>query len=970
MMSVVLIATDEPQIRSFLRTALQADTIQDLTVLEVDDSESCFLTCKHLRPNLILLSSGFPDAHLLCENLKADPELRHIRILMIGENEGVIEQFAAADDYVTKPIRETVLLRRTNMLLREQALEEEVGFQREILSQMGDAVVAVDANSNVIYWNPEAERMYGVQADEILGKPLDNAYRIENFGPNQREIAVSIADKDGWREEGVHIRHDGERLEVEVAVRSLRNESKLPFGYITVIRNITERKRIEAALNEEHQFGDVLRDTAAALTRTLDPQGVMQLMLEHLDRVVPHKAANIMMLEGDKARVAFSHGYSSEEEARLSGLSLSIYDFKTYQQMLAADGVCLVADTTDNPIWTDISTLHWVKSYLGVSIRAYDHVIGFLNIDADTANAFAPIHAERLRIFTDQAAIAIENAQLYDAIYRDAVEMRALHRATAFLYGTNLFASENLTDMCEKIVGVVVNEFGKVDCGVLLVDEEDGSLVRVARAGSLPISANDSPYVNGGGLVATAIRTGKLIYVPDLRKDARTADSSSVTLSELVMPLHTPKGVIGALDLQSPRFDAFDEHDVRLLEVFAERAATAIENVKLYNEIRRYAEGLERRVQERTAELNRVKERVEAILNHSSDAILLIRPNGAIQQGNRAFDMMFGYNADEAFGQNVTLLAEPEFREPLEQALTWVVEKNNAERLEIVARRLNGLTFDADVTLSPVISAPQQITSVVCSVRDITRRKRLENDLREALQKEREVNEMKSQFVARASHEFRTPLAVILTSSDLLRSYGNRMTPEQREEKLARLQSEVRNLAMMLDDLLTISKGEELKEFNPELIDLQNLSRQVTHRISDGIGIQHHLVVESHGNCTSIYVDPKLIERIITNLLSNAVKYSPVGSTIQLSVTCDTSKTVLEVRDEGIGIPEDDQRRLFEAFHRAKNVEHISGTGLGLAIVKQAVDLHGGDVTCKSQLGKGTVFTVVLPNLAVKEKSQ
>ena len=152
---------------------------------------------------------------------------------------------------------------------------------------------------------------------------------------------------------------------------------------------------------------------------------------------------------------------------------------------------------------------------------------------------------------------------------------------------------------------------------------------------------------------------------------------------------------------------------------------------------------------------------------------------------------------------------------------------------------MNGLTFDADVTLSPVISAPQQITSIVCSLRDITPRKRLELELREALHKERELNELKSRFIARASHEFRTPLAVILTSSDLLKNYGGRMSAEQRDEKLNRLQKEVRNIAVMLDDLLTISKGEELKEFNPELLDLQKLTREIVGGMSEVMGISH-----------------------------------------------------------------------------------------------------------------------------------
>ena len=116
-----------------------------------------------------------------------------------------------------------------------------------------------------------------------------------------------------------------------------------------------------------------------------------------------------------------------------------------------------------------------------------------------------------------------------------------------------------------------------------------------------------------------------------------TCKAISRQLSELVVPLRTSKGVIGVLDLQSAELNAFDEHDIRMLELFAERAAAALENVRLYTEIRRYTEELEQHVQERTAELNRVKDRVEAILNHSSDAILLIRPNGAIQQTQQRF---------------------------------------------------------------------------------------------------------------------------------------------------------------------------------------------------------------------------------------------------------------------------------------------------------------------------------------------
>lgn len=962
--SVIVIADEDAGLRARLKEELEA---AELTVFEAESSAACLSLCHELRPALVLLSASLDDAADVCATLKETPELKRTRVLMTLSEDDRLDEFmqAEVDDCLMKSLQPALILRRIQNALRQQALEDQVEFQSQILSQMADSVICVDGNGNVIYWNAEAENAYGLSAEEMIGQPLDNAYRIEGFTPETRKTIVSKAAQNVWRGEGVHVKQNGERSQVEVTVRAL----KIPQhgdGHIAVIRNISERKTIETALQEHRQLADALRDTVAALTRTLDPNGVLRLLLEHVGRVVPNKFANILLIEGDKARVGYSRGYSAEAERMLNEQWFAPYEIPTFQEMIATGEACLIPDTAQDARWEQMGKLSWVRSYLGMPIRAYDHVIGFLNLDSDEPNAFLPIHAERLRVFADQAAIAIENAQLYDAIYRDAVEMRTLHKATAFLYATNMFASDNLVDICEQIVHVVVDEFGKVDCGVLLTDEKSGELLRMARAGAL-VHTSHPLQLNGQGLVPASVRTGQTIYAPNVNTDSRYIPNNSSTLSELVVPLRTAKGVIGVLDLQSPELDAFAEHDIRLIEVFAERAAAAIENVKLYNENRRYTGELEQRVHERTSELNRVKERVEAILHHSSDAILLVRPNGAIQQGNRAFETTFGYNPDEAFGTDVGLLAEPTFRTALTQAVQRVAENRTSERLEIVAQRLNGFTFDADVTLSPIISGQNQITSIVCSLRDITARKRLETELRQALHKERELSELKSRFIARASHEFRTPLAVILTSSDLLRNYGARMTEEQRDEKLNRLQKEVRSMAVMLDDLLTISKGEELREFNPELIDLESLTTDVVHEIGDGIGMQHTMAVVCQGNCSNVYADRKLIERIITNLLSNAIKYSPVGSTIEVEAVCEVTRIVLRVKDQGIGIPDDDQSRLFEAFHRARNVDHISGTGLGLAIVKQAVELHGGEVSFTSQLGKGTIFTVILPNLAVKE---
>lgn len=196
------------------------------------------------------------------------------------------------------------------------------------------------------------------------------------------------------------------------------------------------------------------------------------------------------------------------------------------------------------------------------------------------------------------------------------------------------------------------------------------------------------------------------------------------------------------------------------------------------------------------------------------------------------------------------------------------------------------------------------------------------------------------------------------------------MTETQRSEKLDRLQAEIKNLTVLLDDLLTISKAEEVGqlEFQPLPMNLEAMCAELVAEMRDGIGSDHTFEFLVSGNCRQVNADRKLLRRAVLNLLSNAVKYSPPDSKIQLSLTCDDVQIMIVVQDSGMGIPEEDQKRLFEAFHRGHNVEHIAGTGLGLAIVKQSIELHGGEVSFRSQVGIGSAFTLIIPNLELKEE--
>jgi signal transduction histidine kinase len=260
---------------------------------------------------------------------------------------------------------------------------------------------------------------------------------------------------------------------------------------------------------------------------------------------------------------------------------------------------------------------------------------------------------------------------------------------------------------------------------------------------------------------------------------------------------------------------------------------------------------------------------------------------------------------------------------------------------------------------------------------EIAERQRLEEELRNALAKEKELGELKSNIISVVSHEYRTPLTTILSSTELLEQYSHQWHDEKKQRHFQRIQTSVHRLTQLVNDVLLINKAEAGKlEFNPVPLNLVALCRELVEDLQLTAKTQHSISFDCQGSCSSAYLDDRLVRQLLTNLLSNAIKYSPEGGNIQFDLVFEHDSAVIEtsagalvrtsavtfrIRDQGIGIPPEDQAQLFDAFYRSSNVGTISGTGLGLAIVKKCVDLHGGQIAVESEVGLGTTFTVILP---------
>ena len=254
------------------------------------------------------------------------------------------------------------------------------------------------------------------------------------------------------------------------------------------------------------------------------------------------------------------------------------------------------------------------------------------------------------------------------------------------------------------------------------------------------------------------------------------------------------------------------------------------------------------------------------------------------------------------------------------------------------------------------------VTQMLGVATDVTELKEAGEALQQALQVEKELGELKSRFVSMASHEFRTPLATILALTETLRAYRHRLTEEQIEQRLVKMQEQVDHLRDIMEDVLHLARLQARRaEFNPVQLDLDSLCRSVLDEFESQPVIRQRLVYSCDDALHEVKLDRKLMRQIISNLVSNAVKYSPNDTPIEITLAYQAAMLVLSVRDQGIGIPAADLKRLFEPFHRADNVGTIAGTGLGLTIAKESVELHAGTIAVESQVGIGTTFTVRIP---------
>ncbi len=354
---------------------------------------------------------------------------------------------------------------------------------------------------------------------------------------------------------------------------------------------------------------------------------------------------------------------------------------------------------------------------------------------------------------------------------------------------------------------------------------------------------------------------------------------------------------------------------------------------------------------------------VGAVLDIANTLVVVLDPEGRILNCNPTFANTTLYSLSDIKNKYLwDIFDHSENLGQLQAAFKKIRASSNSNTKECFWKRKDGKSRYFSWSHINIQNPDGSIAYIVGTGVDITEQKLAEAEIIKSLQKEKELNELKSSFISIASHEFRNPLTTILMSAEILENFSSQLSEERKIEEFYRIKNTIKSLTNLMDDILIISKAESrFQQFNPSWLDLKKFCKEIVEEIQRSIGSQHEIVFTSQGIFNLCYIDETLLQHILINLLSNAIKYSSEQGMVYFEVKSQNEEAIFKITDSGIGIPVEDQKLIFTSFHRARNVRKIQGTGLGLSIVKKMVELHGGKISFESQVGVGTTFTVILP---------
>jgi PAS domain S-box-containing protein len=895
----------------------------------------------------------------------------------------------------------------------EEALRTSEQRLQDILDNTTAVVFVKDLELRYILVNREYERRHQVQRDQIRGKTDFDIFPraiAEKLRSNDRQVIEACAPVQF--EEKVPMMN-GERQYVVVKF-PLRDGAAKPYAVCGIATDITEFKRAEEKLAGLNRTLKTLYQCNQALVRATEEYELLQSVCRILVEVGGLRMAWVGYREYNEDKSVRPVAQAGYEAGYLRRINITWADTENGRgptgTAIRAGTACWTRDNLTDPNlapWRDEDLRHGYASSISLPLMSQGQAFGALALHTGETDAFTESAIEQYTDLANNLAFGVMalrareerkraeseirqlNASLEKRVAARTIELvksnDQLKRAEAQLRkrGEQMqihrdvlleLARSDKSDLekaLQKICSLSARTLevarvsywslqessSAISCEVLYL--RDAEIYDEQFKGTR-LGCSDCPAYFEALAAKRPIVADRVLTHPATSRLAEKYLKPLCISSMLDAPVWAGGKVVGVLchEHTGPPRD-WSAEEVDFVSALASMVSLALE------ESNRARSELQLRESE---------QKFRALFEGTSQAVVLHDENG-IFEANPSWLRLLGYSRlEEVIGKHPAEVSTPiqpggERAKTLEKEYIAKALADGSARFEWIVLRRDGTEVPIEVFLTPIQLGGRQLIQAVCN--DITQRKQAEAELHRTLAREKELGQLRSKFVSMVSHEFRTPLAIIQSSAELMDNYLERLTPSERKDHLQSIRKNTRRMVGLMEEVLLIGSFDagrmhlkstplELRTFLQRLVDdvLSATKRrcQIEFRLPEMPG--------------EVLADERLLRQIFTNVLTNAVKYSDAGQVVKFEIACAGADIVCSIRDRGIGIPEADQEWLFHPFHRGRNVGDRPGTGLGLVIVRRCVDLYGGTIDINSKVGEGTSVTLRLPTFSLESPSR
>ena len=949
------------------------------------------------------------------------------RLVWVKRTLSLVRNAQGLPDYFVSVIEDITALKQA-----EQALIESEERYHRVVEDQTELICRYGADLRLTFVNQAYATAVGKSPAALIGQNMLDYVPAVYQDRFRAHLATLTVNSPVAVAEAPILLSDGTLRWFQWTDRLILDRSSIPSEYQGVGHDITERRLAEAAEREQRQLAEALRDSLAALTGSLDVNKIMAQILASVATVVPSEGGSIILFEENCGRVAYLRGFPPEAEAFFRDYRFPLKRLHTtgrdamagayfigdtwaqpdWIQLPPSNWIrssiaipielhdvmigMLVLDSANPHHFqlSDVEKLQAFAYYAGLALENADHVTQLeANVAARTAELRAAKEAVEAILNNSRDGIVLVDPELH---------IQQANRAFAHFFGCT--ARQGYRHSLLEVIHI--DDRARV-AAVLqsVLIEQSGTEVELR-------AVNQNGAFFAAEFSISPLKTeGLVCTIRDITERIRTAESLREQRDFLQLIIDNVPDLIIVKD-ETGRLQLVNEPTARLYDTTVaamigktdrdfnpnpdeiaaiarqDREALASGSPFLISEepvYQRYYQKIKIPLKNSNGRYDRllvvasdITERKKAAeaLREQRDFLQLVIDSvpslitvkdydGVFYLINRCLAELYGITPADLLGKRDSVIPNTRVPVVIQRTQDQMVI-DSGQPLFVAEEKVLERYYQK--TKIPLQNAEGNYDRVLMIATDITERKIAEEALQQALQKEKELGELKSRFISMASHEFRTPLTVIRTTADTLLAYRHKLPPDQIDKRLGKIQEQVLYLRDIIEDVLQLTRLQTGRaEFNPIKLDLDVLCRTVIDELRSQLEGAHRLNYHYEGNLQELYLDKKMMRQIINNLLSNAIKYSPGDKPVWATLAHRNDALVFEVSDEGIGIPAADLNHIFEPFHRAANVGNISGTGLGLVIAKESVELQGGILMVTSQEGKGTTFTVNIPLSGTKE---